>query len=128
MTAQRQSGANSSNSAKHIFALSLVSVIRHKMTTFREAREVLLFAYQDGSINDTEFALSQDLNSSTNLEFPYQNYGFIDLDSMTDDEYHTEFRIFKDDNYQLGEVLVIPDIMKCPNGVLVDAMEAFGVL
>ena len=47
---------------------------------------------------------------------------------MTDYEYHTEFRIFKDDNYQLGEVLVIPDIMKCPNGVLVDAMEAFGVL
>ena len=47
---------------------------------------------------------------------------------MTDDEYNTEFRIFKDDNYQLGEVLVIPDIMKCPNGVLVDAMEAFGVL
>ena len=38
---------------------------------------------------------------------------------MTDDEYNTEFRIFKDD---------IPDIMKCPNGVLVDAMEALGVL
>ena len=58
MTAQRQSGANPSNSARHIFVLSLVSVIRHKMTTFREAREVLLFAYQDASINDTEFAVS----------------------------------------------------------------------
>ena len=35
----------------------------------REAREALLFAYQDGSIDDTEFALLCDLNSSGNLEF-----------------------------------------------------------
>ena len=42
---------------------------------------------------------------------------------MTDDECNTEFRIFKDDIYQLGEVLVIPDIMKCPNGVFVDGVE-----
>ena len=28
---------------------------------FREAREALLFAYQDGSIDDTEFALLYDL-------------------------------------------------------------------
>ena len=56
-TAQRESGANPSKSAKHIFILSLVLSIHHKMATFREARGALLFAYQDGSIGDTEFAL-----------------------------------------------------------------------
>ena len=98
------------------------------MATFREAREALLFAYQDGSIDDTEFALLYDLNSSENLEFPYWKYGRFDLDSMTDDECKAEFRFFKNDIYVLGEVLDIPDIMKCPNGVLVDGTEALSVL
>ena len=87
-----------------------------------------LFAYQDGSIDDTEFALLYDLNSSENLEFPYWKYGRFDLDSMTDDECKAEFRFFKNDIYLLGEVLDIPDIMKCPNGVLVDGTEALSVL
>lgn len=47
---------------------------------------------------------------------------------MTDDECNTEFRIFKDNIYQLGEVLVILNIIKCPNGFLVDAVEALSVL
>ena len=58
----------------------------------REARDALLFAYQDGSIDDTEFALLYDLNSSGNLEFPCWKYGRFDLDSMTDDECKAEFR------------------------------------
>ena len=78
-----------------------------------------MFAYQDGSIDDTEFALLYDLNSSENLEFPYWKYGRFDLDSMTDDECKAEFRFSKNDIYVLGEVLYIPDIMKCPNGVLI---------
>ena len=61
------------------------------------------------------------LNSSENLEFPYWKYGSFDLDSMTDDEciLKAEFRCFKNDIYLPGEVLDIPDIMKCPNGVLI---------
>ena len=61
------------------------------------------------------------LNSSENLEFPYWKYGSFDLDSMTDDEciLKAEFRCFKNAFYLLGEVLDIPDIMKCPNGVLI---------
>ena len=98
------------------------------MATFREAREASMFAYQDGSIDDTEFALLYDLNSSENLEFPYWKYGRFDLDSMTDDECKAEFRFYKNDIYLLGEVLDIPGIMKCPNGVLVDGMEALSVL
>ena len=66
------------------------------MATFREAREALLLAYQDGSIDDTEFALLYDLNSSENLEFPYWKYGRFDLDSMTDDESKAEFWFFQE--------------------------------
>ena len=98
------------------------------MATFREEREALLFSYQDGSIDDTKFALLYDLNSYEKIEFPYWKYGRFDLDSMTDDECKTEFRFFKNDIYLLGEVLDIPDIMKCPNGVLVDGTEALSVL
>ena len=98
------------------------------MATSREEREALLFAYQDGSIDDTKFALSYDLNSCENLEFPYWKYGRFDLDSMTDDECKVEFRFLKNNVYLLGEVLDIPDIMKCPNGVLVDGTEALSLL
>ena len=38
---------------------------------------------------------------------------------MTDDECKAEFRFFRNDIYVLGEVLDIPDKMKCPNGVLI---------
>ena len=98
------------------------------MATFREAREALLFAYQDGSIDDTEFTLLCDSNSSENLESPYWKYGRFDLDRMTDDECKTAFCFFKNDIYLLGDVLDIPDTMNCPNGVLVNGIEALSVL
>ena len=69
------------------------------MATFIEAREALLFAHQEGSIDDTEFALLYYLNSSENLEFPYWKYGCFDLDSMTDEECKAEFRFFNNDIY-----------------------------
>ena len=47
---------------------------------------------------------------------------------MTDDECKAEFRFYENDVYLLGEVLDIPDLIKCPNGVLVDGVEALSVL
>ena len=47
---------------------------------------------------------------------------------MTEFEHKAEFRFFKNNIYLMGEVLDIPDTMKCPNGVLVDGMEALSVL
>ena len=98
------------------------------MTTFREAKEALMFAYQDGRIDDIEFALLYDLNSSENLEFPSSKFGRFDLDSMTDDECKAELHFYKTVIHLLGEVLDIPGIMKCPNDVLVNGMEALIVL
>ena len=65
----------------------------------REAREALMFPYQDRSIDDTEFALLYDLNSSENLTFPYWKYGRFDLDSMTDDECKAELCFYKNESF-----------------------------
>lgn len=67
-----------------------------------------MFAYQDGSIDDTErFALFYDLNSSENLEFSYWKYGRLDLDSMTDDECKAEFRFYKNDIFIYSQKYLI---------------------
>ena len=34
----------------------------------------------------------------------------------------------KNDIYLMGEVLGVPDTLKCPNGIVVDGMEALNVL
>ena len=83
---------------------------------------------KDENIDDKEFALLYDLNASENLEFPSWTYVRLDLDSMTDDECKAKSRCFKNDVYLLGEVLDIPDIMKCPDYVLVDGTEALSGL
>ena len=46
---------------------------------------------------------------------------------MTDDECKTEFCFFKNNIYLLGEVLQITDVIKCPNGINVNEVEALSV-
>lgn len=84
----------------------------HKIATFREAREALLFAYKDGSIDDTEFALLYSLNSSENLEFPCRKYSRFDLDSMTDDECKG-FAFLKTIFIYSGKFLTFQTYFKC---------------
>lgn len=43
---------------------------------------------------------------------------------MTDDECKTEFRFYKNDIYNLADVLTLPDRIVCYNGVNVDMVEA----
>lgn len=47
---------------------------------------------------------------------------------MTDDKCKAEFRFLKNDIHLPGEVLNIPDIMKCLSGVLLDVVEALSGL
>ena len=51
-------------------------------------------------------------------------YERFDLDKMTDDECKTEFRFYKNDIYNLADVLTLPDRIVCYNGVNVDMVEA----
>ena len=68
--------------------------------------------------------LLEDINTSKNKELPYHNYGFFELDKLSDDEFLVEFRFLKNDVYQLAEPLGLLEEIKCYNGVKVDGMKA----
>ena len=94
------------------------------MAAFREVRENLLLAYDDDIINDEEFLLLYDINTSKNLDFPYEQYGPFDLDKLSDDECLANFRFFKNDIYTLSEVMDMPDEFHTYNRVKVEKIEA----
>lgn len=68
------------------------------MASFRDTREALLLAYDQGLINDEEFVLLYDINTSKNLDYPYWNYDRFDLDSWSDDECRSDLRLYKADS------------------------------
>ena len=56
------------------------------MASFPEARLQLLNAFSENIINDEEFLLLEDINTSKNKELPYYNYDYFALDKLSDDE------------------------------------------
>ena len=44
---------------------------------------------------------------------------------MTDDECKTEFRFYRNDVYELSEIMNLPDRIVCYNGLNMDRTEAF---
>ena len=94
------------------------------MSGFREVREMLLYAHASNMIDDTEFVLLYDVNSSKNPDLPYWNYPKFDLDNLTDQECLTDFRFYKNDVYNLKDVFQIPDEIVCYNRTVVDGLEA----
>ena len=95
------------------------------MPSLREVREAILLAHQNKMINDEEFALLYDLNSSKNPDIPYWTYQPFDLDTMDDAECKTEFRFYRNDIYNLIDVLQLPPEFVCYNGLHVDGVESF---
>ena len=83
------------------------------MPSFRENRIALLHAYDD-EVNDEEFVLFYDANTSKILDLPYWNYENFDLDNLSNDECKAEFRFLKDDIYTLYEVMQFPEEMSVP--------------
>ena len=79
------------------------------MANMLERRNVVVEANGDGLLDDEEFVLLYDLNSSRNLNIPYWQYPNFDLDNMQDDECISEFRFVKNDMYGLFDVLGIPE-------------------
>ena len=56
------------------------------MANMLERRNVVVEAFGDGLLNDEEFVLLYDLNSSRNLNIPYWQYRNFDMNNMQDDE------------------------------------------
>ena len=62
------------------------------MPTFREAREVPLYAISAKTVSNEEFALLYDINTSRNREFEYWIYNAFNLHEISDDDCVAEFR------------------------------------
>ena len=96
--------------------------------SLKEAKQQLLYAFDDGLISDEECLLLYDLNGSTNLDFPYEQYSLFDLDDMQNNECLAEFRFQKNDLPILAEVLGIPDQFILEQRSVVRGMEALCML
>ena len=97
------------------------------MVSFRETRETLLLTHDQQLINDEEFVLLFDLNTSKNPDYPHWNYDMFHLDNWTDEEYKTDQRFYKSDIYRLANVLNIPEQIKATNRSTSDTIEALCV-
>ena len=67
-------------------------------------RDTIHLAHASCLINAEEFVLLYDLNKPKNPNLSYTNYEF-DLDKMRDDECKTEFRFYRNDIYNLADVM-----------------------
>ena len=85
------------------------------MATFRETQDVLAVECFEDIIDEDEVILSYDLNSSKNLDFPYDDYGRFDFKEMEDSECLPEFRVKKSDIPALAAVLQMRnELFVCP--------------
>ena len=89
-----------------------------------KVRDTILLSYAFNLIDASECLLLYDANSPKNPDIPYWSYDRFDLDLMTDDECKTEFRFYKNDIWELSEILNLPDRVVCYNGINVDRTEA----
>ena len=97
------------------------------MATFREVRD-LAFACFEGIIDEDEFLLLWDHNTSKILDFPYEDYGQLYLDEMDDSECVAEFRVKKHDLPDLAAALQIPNQFVCHQWSVADGTEGLCML
>ena len=69
-----------------------------------------------------------DLYCPKNLDLPYKEHPFFDLESMLNDECKTEFRFEKSQQPLFVDMLQIPPMFKCSQGSVADDMEAMCML
>ena len=93
------------------------------MTSFKDARNLLLESYNDGIIDDDEFILLYEGNFSKNPEFLYEDYERFDLNAMDETECKAEFRFTKSEIPRLAEALDIPGTFFCHQGTTAPGIE-----
>ena len=96
------------------------------MPTFREAREVLLYAISENMVSDEEFALLYDINTSKNRNFEYWICNAFNLHEISDNDCVAEFGLQKNDIPRLVTALQLPGGMQCGmyNYLRVNSVEA----
>ena len=98
------------------------------MSSFKEAREMLLLNHDMKVINDEELLLLLDDNTSRNPEFNYQNYQRFNLDEIQEPECGAEFRFNKNDIPVLAEVLGLPETFRCSQRIVANKLEGLCLL
>ena len=99
-----------------------------EMSSFKEAREMLLLNHDMKIINDEELLLLLDDNTSKNPEFHYENYQRFDLDEIQEPECKAEFRFNKNDIPVLAEVLGLPETFRCSQRTAANKLEGLCML
>ena len=98
------------------------------MTSFRDARDFLTTALFDNVISEDEYIILYDLNSSKNLDLPYDEFMRFDVDEMEDSECVAELRVHKHGLPALAEALQIPRVFRCRQRSISDGMEGLCTL
>ena len=93
------------------------------MASFSKARDELLIAYDEGTIDDDEFVYLWEQNISKNPCFPYKDYENFDNETKDPVECKAEFRVEKNDLLCLSEALQIPETFHCQQRSVCDGME-----
>ena len=100
------------------------------MSTFQEAREVVLYAISENMVSDEEFALLYDINTSRNRDFEYWIYNAFNLHEISDHDCVAEFRFQKNGIPRLVTALQLPDEIQCGmyNDLRISSVEALCVI
>ena len=100
------------------------------MRNFRETKETLLHAHSDNVIDDEEFVLLFDLNTSKNPDIEYWKYHTFDLNSYGDDDVVAQFRFMKRGIPCLRDALDSLNEITCHfyNDLVVDSTEALCIV
>lgn len=80
--------------------------------------------YGYNAIDDVEHAFLYNACKPKNPDIPYFVHDYFYPDRMTDDEFKTEFRFFRNDIYNLMDVRLVTVELTSYNGLKVDAVEA----
>lgn len=97
--------------------------MRTKMSSFKATRDALLLALDAGIIDEEEFLVLYELNTSKNPNFGYEEFDKFNLNSMDSALCKADFRVEKNDLFMLKEVLDIPDKIVCHQRSVCDGME-----
>ena len=95
------------------------------MPKLKTVRDSLFIAHSENIIDDEELLLLFDVNRSTNLDLLYWSYESFDRDLRSEDECKSEMRFLPGDIKNLVNILRLPDVFTCNNGVVCDSVEAF---
>lgn len=98
------------------------------MTSFKQARDLLLFSFYNKQITAEQLLVLLEENTSQNPEFDYLQYERFDLATIPEPECRSNFRFDKDDIPLLADALGLPDQFQCYQRTTARKLEGLCIL